>query len=124
MFPQILIKHADFQIDDKHVTHDAVTINTNNEIGTELKKSQEKAKSQDELILIYFRNHDQLGVTPERVLRHFRIMEPLSSDRWANTPITSIRRSFSNLHKRGLIEKAGYKIEGDFGKQINVWRCK
>jgi hypothetical protein len=42
--------------------------NTNNEIGTELKKSQEKAKSQDELILIYFRNHDQLGVTPERVL--------------------------------------------------------
>ena len=98
--------------------------NTNNEIGTELKKSREKAKSQDELILIYFRNHDQLGVTPERVLRHFRIMEPLSSDRWANTPITSIRRSFSNLHKRGLIEKAGYKIEGDFGKQINVWRCK
>jgi len=51
-------------------------------------------------------------------------MEPLSSDKWAKTPITSIRRSFSNLHKKGLIEKAGYKIEGDFGKQINVWRCK
>jgi len=32
--------------------------NTNNEIGTELKKSQEKAKSQDELVLLYFRNHD------------------------------------------------------------------
>ena len=44
--------------------------NTNNEVGIELKKSREKAKSQDELILIYFRNHDQLGVTPERVLRH------------------------------------------------------
>jgi len=98
--------------------------NTNNEIGTELKKSREKAKSQDELVLLYFRNHDQLGVTPERVLRHFQIMEPLSSDKWAKTPITSIRRSFSNLYKRGLIEKTGYKIEGDFGKQINVWRCK
>ena len=94
--------------------------NTNNEVGTELKKSREKAKSQDELILIYFRNHDQLGVTPERVLRHFRIMEPLSSDRWANTPITSIRRSFSNLHKKGLIEKAGYKIEGDFLSLIHI----
>ena len=99
--------------------------NTNNEIGTELMKSQEKAKSQDELVLIFFKNHDQLGVTPERVLRHFQILEPLSSDKWAKTPLTSIRRSFSNLHKRGLIEKTGRKIEGDFGKQINVWKlCK
>ena len=98
--------------------------NTNNEIGTELKKSQEKAKSQDELVLLYFRNHDQLGVTPERVLRHFQIMEPLSSDKWAKTPITSIRRSFSNLKKKGLIYKTGQTIEGDFGKQINVWKAK
>lgn len=98
--------------------------NTNNETGETLKESQKKAKSQDEMVLDYFKKYDNLGATPERVLRHFRIMEPLSSDKWANTPITSIRRSFSNLHKRGLIEKAGYKIEGDFGKQINVWRCK
>jgi len=99
--------------------------NTNNEKGATLKRSQEKAKTQDEMVLEYFRSCDQLGVTPERVLRHFQIMEPLSSDKWAKTPITSIRRSFSNLRKRGLIEKAGYKIEGDFGKQINVWKlCK
>jgi hypothetical protein len=98
--------------------------NTNNEIGTELKKSQEKAKSQDELVLLYFRNHDQLGVTPERVLRHFQIMEPLSSDKWAKTPITSIRRSFSNLKKKGLIYKTGQTIEGDFGKQIAIWKAK
>ena len=99
--------------------------NTNNEIGTELKKSQEKTKSQDELVLLFFKNHDQLGVTPERVLRHFQILEPLSSDKWAKTPITSIRRSFSNLHKKGLIYKTGQTIEGDFGKQINIWKlCK
>lgn len=98
--------------------------NTNNQIGTELKKSREKAKSQDELVLLYFRNHDQLGVTPERVLRHFQIMEPLSSDKWAKTPITSIRRSFSNLKKKGLIYKTGQTIEGDFGKQIAIWRAK
>ena len=36
--------------------------NTNNEIGTELKKSREKAKSQDELVLLFFKEHDQLGV--------------------------------------------------------------
>jgi hypothetical protein len=98
--------------------------NTNNEKGATLQESRKKAKSQDEMVLEFVRSLDQLGVTPERVLRHFQIMEPLSSDKWAKTPITSIRRSFSNLHKKGLIEKTGYKIEGDFGKQINVWRCK
>ena len=96
--------------------------NTNNEIGTELKKSKEKAKSQDELVLLFFRNHDQLGVTPERVLRHFQILEPLSSDRWANTPITSIRRSFSNLKNKGLIEKTDNTVKGDYGKNVNIWK--
>ena len=96
--------------------------NTNKEKGTTLNESRKKAKTQDELVLEYFKKHDNLGATPERVLRHFQIIEPLSSDKWAKTPITSIRRSFSNLHKKGLIEKAGYTIEGDFGKQINVWK--
>ena len=99
--------------------------NTNNETGATLNESQKKAKSQDEMVLDYFKNYDNLGATPERVLRHFKIMETLSESKWHNTPITSVRRSFSNLHKKGLIEKAGYKIEGDFGKQINIWKlCK
>jgi len=99
--------------------------NTNEEKGDTLKESQKKAKSQDEMVLDYFKNYDNLGATPERVLRHFKIMETLSESKWHNTPITSVRRSFSNLHKKGLIEKAGYKIEGDFGKQINIWKlCK
>lgn len=96
--------------------------NTNNEKGATLKDSQEKAKSQDQMVLEYFRSCDQLGVTPERVLRHFKIMEKLSESRWHNTPITSIRRSFSNLKNKGLIEKTNRTIEGDFGKQVNVWK--
>jgi len=95
--------------------------NTNNETGATLKESQKKAKSQDEMVLDYFRKYDNLGATPERVLRHFKIMEGLNENRWYNTPITSIRRSFSNLHKMGLIRKKKYKVEGDFGKQIHVW---
>jgi len=99
--------------------------NTNNEKGATLKMSQEKAKSQEQMVLDFFRSHDQLGVTPERVLRHFKIMEKLSESRWHNTPITSIRRSFSNLKNKGLIEKTNRTIEGDFGKQINIWKlCK
>ena len=96
--------------------------NTNNEKGTTLKESQKKAKSQDEMVLDYFKNYDNLGATPERVLRHFKIMEKLSDNKWHNTPITSIRRSFSNLKNKGLIEKTNRTIEGDFGKQVNVWK--
>ena len=98
--------------------------NTNNEKGATLEESKKKAKSQDEMVLDFVRSLDQLGVTPERCLRHFQIMEPLSESRWHNTPITSIRRSFSNLKKRGLIYKTGQTIEGDFGKQIAIWRAK
>ena len=96
--------------------------NTTNENGSTLKESRKKAKSQDELVLEYFKNYDNLGATPERVLRHFKIMEKLSESKWHNTPITSIRRSFSNLKNKGLIKKTETLIEGDFGKNIHIWK--
>ena len=96
--------------------------NTNEEKGTTLKESRSKAKTQDQTVLEYFKNHDQLGVTPERCLRHFKIMEKLSESKWHNTPVTSIRRSFSNLKNQGLIQKTELTIEGDFGKNVHVWK--
>ena len=96
--------------------------NTNEEKGTTLKESRKKAKTQDQTVLEYFKNHDQLGVTPERCLRHFKIMEKLSESKWHNTPVTSIRRSFSNLKNQGLIKKTELLIEGDFGKNVHVWK--
>ena len=96
--------------------------NTTNENGATLKESRKKAKTQDELVLEYFKNYDNLGATPERVLRHFKIMETLSESKWHNTPITSVRRSFSNLKNKGLIKKTELLIEGDFGKNIHVWK--
>ena len=96
--------------------------NTNEENGATLKESRSKAKTQDQTVLEYFKNHDQLGVTPERCLRHFKIMEKLSESKWHNTPVTSIRRSFSNLKNQGLIQKTELTIEGDFGKNVHVWK--
>jgi len=96
--------------------------NTTNENGATLNESRKKAKTQDELVLEYFKNYDNLGATPERVLRHFKIMETLSESKWHNTPITSVRRSFSNLKNKGLIKKTEVLIEGDFGKNIHVWK--
>lgn len=40
----------------------------------------------------------------------------------AKTPLTSIRRSMSNLTKRGLLEKTGAQIEGPLGKPEKLWR--
>ena len=96
--------------------------NTNNESGKTLNESREKALTQDEMVLDYFKKHSALGATPERVLRHFQIIETLSSNRWANTPITSVRRSFSNLKNKGLIEKSEDMIKGDYGKMIHLWK--
>lgn len=96
--------------------------NTTKETGTTLEQSTSKAQTQDEYVLDYFKKYDNLGVTPERVLRHFRIMEKLSESKWHNTPVTSIRRSFSNLKNQGLIQKTNLTIEGDFGKNVHVWK--
>ena len=96
--------------------------NTNEEKGATLQESRKKAKTQDQTVLEFFKNHDQLGVTPERCLRHFKIMEKLSESKWHNTPVTSIRRSFSNLKNQGLIQKTELTIEGDFGKNVHVWK--
>lgn len=96
--------------------------NTTKETGTTLEQSTSKALTQDEYVLAYFKKYNNLGVTPERVLRHFRIMEKLSESKWHNTPVTSIRRSFSNLKNQGLIQKTNLTIEGDFGKNVHVWK--
>ena len=67
----------------------------------------------------------------EQMLKDFRIkldydlkiMEKLSERRWHNTPITSIRRSFSNL-SFGLnpkIRKTDKMIMGDYGRKVYVW---
>lgn len=99
--------------------------NTTNEIGATLAQSTSKALTQDECVLAYFKSYDNLGATPERVLRHFKIMEKLSERKWHNTPIVSIRRAFSNLKRKGLIKKTDMMIRGDYGKPVTVWKlCK
>lgn len=98
--------------------------NTTKETGDTLETSRTKAKSQDEAVLNYFREYPNLNHTPERCLRHFKIMETLNDNRWFRTPITSIRRSFSNLHNRGLIQKTGEMAKGDFGKMVHTWKLK
>ena len=97
--------------------------NTTKLTGAELWESEYKALKQDDVVLNVFRSKCRLPWTPEWVLMHLRIVTPLSEhDRWHNTPITSIRRSFSNLQRKGLIEKTGDMVEGNYGKPVHTWR--
>lgn len=96
--------------------------NSNSETAATLKRSNDQALTQDESVLNYFLRYDNLGATPERVLRHFKIMEKLSERKWHNTPITSVRRSFSNLKRKGLIRKTDVMIKGDYGKMVHIWK--
>lgn len=105
--------------------------NTTNIKGEELQEATSKALTQDQCVLAYFHNYDNLGATPERVLRHFKIMEKLGDNRWANVPITSIRRTFSTLaatedylgnEVTPKIRKTKVMIMGDFGRKVHIWK--
>lgn len=92
--------------------------NTTNLKGEELKTSESKALSQDEEVLRLFKTFDALTLTPERLHKHLQITNP----KYANTPLTSLRRSFSNLKNRGLIEKTETMVKGNYGKPVNTWK--
>lgn len=96
--------------------------NTTNLTGAELWESEYKALKQDEAILKVIRSSPSLLNTPERVLRHLQILEPMNEYKWHHTPLTSARRAFSNLQRKGLIEKTDEMVEGNYGKHVHVWR--
>jgi hypothetical protein len=43
-------------------------------------------------------------------------------NKYRNVPLTSIRRAFSNLKKRGLIEKTNIMVRGNFGMSVHSWK--
>jgi len=92
--------------------------NTTSIRGEELNKSESKALTQDEEVLRLFKTFDALTLTPERLHKHLQDTNP----KYANVPITSLRRSFSNLKNRGLIEKTETMVKGNYGKPVNTWK--
>lgn len=87
--------------------------NTTNAQQPELGAYQRKALNQDEAVLHYFRSASGIPITPEDVK---------CCDKFKDAPITSVRRSFSNLQKRGLIEKTDVQVIGQYGRPIYTWR--
>lgn len=85
--------------------------NTTRLKGEELKTAEQKAQNQDQIIKEYFDTHSR----PVSSCDLFKkgILE--------KAPITSIRRSVSNLWKQGYIEAVGRK-EGMYGRTVFTYK--
>lgn len=89
--------------------------NTTNLFTQELRESEAKAKSQEEAILSFFR------VNPNSLYSPCDIWTKLFKDK-GNTPITSARRSVTNLQLSGhLVKTIQYKT-GIYGKKVYMWK--
>ena len=90
--------------------------NTNSENGTILIASETKALKQEEIILNYFQKYPQMSFNPDFI--------------WTNlfdiaiVPITSTKRSLTNLTERGLLVKTDKMSKSIFGKMIHEWMLR
>ena len=87
--------------------------NTTELSGDELKQAIDKAVSQDDKVLIYFRNNADKEFTPSEV--HKEIFP-------ANVPLTSVRRALSNLTRKGYLEKTDNQKTGVYGRPEYTWQ--
>lgn len=93
-----------------------MTYYNTNQLGTaEVKQYSKICASQDEAVRLIFLDYKR-PMTPSEVWRVYTYPNLMSS-----TPLTSIRRSITNLTKQGFLEKTEDKKEGIFGRPENVW---
>jgi len=87
--------------------------NTTNETNPELATYQGQAKTQDQKIMIWF--HSRVfnsGFTPSEIMHNVL----------PEAPITSVRRSMSNLTADGKLVKTLEKRKGIYGRPEYVWK--
>ena len=80
--------------------------------GETLISYQQKAMSQDELILEVFTDWDIVDFTPSEMRRYAL----------TGAPLTSVRRSMNTLTKQGKLIKTDEQRMGPYGRPETVWR--
>lgn len=78
----------------------------------ELVKENDNAKRQEDKIYRLFQIYKQ--GTPSEVMKRY-------DKRWPGIPITSIRRSLTNLTKEGKLIMTDQKFTGLYGKPEHLW---
>lgn len=87
--------------------------NTIDVSGQQLIDFEQKAQTQEDLILDCFKQYNKIDLTPDEVL---------DLCRFENTPITSIRRAITNLTKQGKLIKTNIQRKGKYGKLTYAWK--
>ena len=90
--------------------------NTTHEKGKVLICNWAKTAKQDELVLLIFAKNKEALFTP------FEVQTILQDDYDKPFPITSIRRSISNLTEREALEKTSIKRKGLYGVSNYCWK--
>jgi len=86
--------------------------NTLGEKGEQLEMYQKKATSQDKLILHFFKQTPRINYTPSQVWRMLFKEQ---------VPLTSVRRSISNLTNEGHLKQCEERREGVYGRSEGTW---
>ena len=94
--------------------------NTTNETGSLLRKKTKKANNQKHKCLSYFQANPYTMYTPEMLHNNLVATNDINE----NTPLTSIRRAFSDLSKEGYIIKTSEKHIGNYGRHSYLWVLK
>lgn len=79
----------------------------------DLARAENQALTQEEKIMAFFK--DRPGSYMPGEIQEMVLPE---------APITSVRRAITVLTKKGLLEKSGFQVVGDFGVLNNCWRKK
>lgn len=86
--------------------------NTTNLSGKALLHATNRAQTQKEKVFAFFKMHPQKEFTPADV--HQAIFDE-------STPLTSTRRSMTDLTKAGLLKQTANKREGFYGSANYCW---
>lgn len=81
----------------------------------ELREAIAQCTKQDEIVLAMFKVHPNLTFTPPDI--HINCFDE-------STPITSVRRSITNLTKSGELEMTNEQREGQYGRKNYAWRLR
>jgi len=81
----------------------------------ELSAFKMKALTQDKAVLAFFRKHDGINFNASEVWRYMKL---------PNVPITSIRRSITNLTKADCLVESGNMRMGNYGRKTKCWRAE
>ena len=92
--------------------------NTNNESSSTLKRSRERASTQEEIILDLFKRYPNFHMTP------FDIQDALSALYDLDAPITSVRRAITDLTTESQLVKTDIMKKGKYGKEVHCWKLK